>query len=122
MIDIKLYCVVSDEAVKAAGGNRGKMGAQIGHAFTEAIFDALERFPSQVKAYRDTGRVGKVLLHAPEETLHTLSRLYKDKCGVALIKDAGLTVFPRPMITAVGIGPIDVNEREQILKDLKPWI
>lgn len=122
MTDIKLYCIVSDEAVKAAGGNRGKMGAQIGHAFTEAVFDALDNYPEQLKAYRETGIVGKVCLHASEETLHQLSRLYKGKCGTALIKDAGKTVFPRPMITALGIGPINVDEREDILKGLRPWI
>lgn len=122
MPDIKLYCIVSEEAVKASGGNRGKMGAQIGHAFTEAVFSAQDQFPEQVKACRETGLVAKVCLIANEETLHRLSRLYQGKCGVALIKDAGKTVFPRPMITALGIGPIDVNEREEILSSLKPWI
>ena len=122
MSDIKLYCIVCEEAVKASGGNRGKMGAQIGHAFTEAVFDAQDNYPEQVKTYRATGMVAKVCLVASEETLHQLSRLSKGKCGVALIKDAGKTVFPRPMITALGIGPIDVNEREDILKGLKPWI
>lgn len=122
MVELKLYCIVSQEAVKASNGNRGKMGAQIGHAFTEALFDAQERFPSSVADYRSTGQIPKVCLTASEETLHTLSRLYKDKCGVALIKDAGRTVFPRPMITALGIGPIDPATREDILKDLSPWI
>ena len=122
MVDIKLYCIVSEEAVKASNGNRGKMGAQIGHAYTEAIFDAQDRFPASVRAYRATGVIGKVCLWAPEEVLHQLSRIYKDRCGVALIKDAGKTVFPRPMITALGIGPIDVESREQVLKDLRVWI
>ena len=122
MPDIKLYCIVSEEAVKASGGNRGKMGAQIGHAFTEATFDAMDNYPEQLKAYRETNMVAKVCLIASEETLHKLSRLYQGKCGVALIKDAGKTVFPRPMITALGIGPIDVNEREEILENLRPWI
>jgi peptidyl-tRNA hydrolase len=122
MLDIKLYCIVSQEAVKASNGNRGKIGAQIGHAFTEAAFDAMENFPDQLKAYRDSGIVAKACLVAPEETLHQLSRLYKGRCGVALIKDAGKTVFPRPMITALGIGPIDVTEREDILKGLNVWI
>jgi peptidyl-tRNA hydrolase len=122
MSELKLYCIVSKEAVQESKGNRGKMGAQIGHAYTEAVFDALDRFPDVVKAYRDSGIVAKVCLVADEETLHKLSRLYKDKYGVALIKDAGKTVFPRPMITALGIGPIDPKDREDILKGLKPWI
>jgi peptidyl-tRNA hydrolase len=121
-MDIKLYCIVSEEAVKASGGNRGKMGAQIGHAYTEALFDAQDRFPDSVKAYRATGLVAKACLVAPEAALHDLYRLYKQHWGTALIKDAGKTVFPRPMITAVGIGPINVEEREDILKGLRPWI
>lgn len=121
-MDIKLYCIVSEEAVKAAGGNRGKMGAQIGHAYVHSMLDSIARFPLDAKAYLDSGVVGKVCLKAPEETLHALSRAYKDKCGVFLVKDAGLTVFPRPMITALGIGPIRVDEREEVLANLKLWI
>jgi peptidyl-tRNA hydrolase len=119
---VKLYCIVSDEAVKASNGNRGKMGAQIGHAYVHGFLDSLTRFPTMARAYLETGVVAKICLHAGEETLHQLSRSYRDKCGVYLVKDAGLTVFPRPMITALGIGPIDPNDREDILKNLNPWI
>lgn len=120
---MKLYCIVSDEAAQACKGNRGKMVAQAaGHAYLHSYLDAQARFPEMCRAYLDSGVVAKICLHAPEEVLHQLSRIYKDKCGVFLVKDAGLTVFPRPMITALGIGPIDPNEREDILKDLKPWI
>lgn len=122
MPDIKLYAIVSNEAVKASQGNRGKMMAQGGHAYLHSFLDSMGRFPLQAQAYLDTGVVGKVCLKADEEVLHTLSRLYRDKCGVFLVKDAGITVFPRPMITALGIGPIDVTERETILSDLRPWI
>lgn len=122
MDDIKLYAIVSNEAVKASNGNRGKMGAQIGHAYVHSILDAQQRFPALVDAYLDSGVVGKACLKADEEILHQLSRLYKDKTGVFLVKDAGLTVFPRPMITALGIGPIYVKDREDILKNLSVWI
>jgi peptidyl-tRNA hydrolase len=122
MSDIKLYAIVSNEAVAASKGNRGKMGAQIGHAYVHAFVDSLTRFPDQAKAYLDSGVVAKVCLKADEAILHHLSRLYQDKCGVFLVKDAGLTVFPRPMITALGIGPININDRETILKGLNPWI
>ena len=122
MPDIKLYAIVSNEAVKASNGNRGKMGAQLGHAYVHAFVDSMTRFPDHAKTYLETGVVGKVCLKADEEVLHHLSRLYKDKCGVFLVKDAGITVFPRPMITALGIGPIDVTEREDILSKLDPWL
>lgn len=122
MSDIKLYAIVSNEAVAASKGNRGKMGAQLGHAYVHSFLDSMTRFPDQAKAYLATGVVGKVCLRADEGVLHQLSIAYKNKCGVFLVKDAGLTVFPRPMITALGIGPIDVKEREEILTELKPWI
>ena len=122
MPEIKLYGIVSEEAVKASNGNRGKMGAQLGHAYVHSILDAQKRFPALVDAYLASGVVGKACLKAPEETLHQLSRLYKDITGVFLVKDAGLTVFPRPMITALGIGPVYVDLREDILKNLSVWI
>lgn len=118
-----LYCVVSEEAVKAAAGNRGKMMAQAGHAYVDAVLDAQLRFPADVQAYLDSGVVKKVCLRAagPGE-LHTLWRSYKDVCGVKLVKDAGLTVFKEPTITALGIGPIDPAKIKQDLKDLKVFI
>jgi peptidyl-tRNA hydrolase len=122
MTEMKMYAIVSNEAVKASGGNRGKMGAQIGHAYVHSMIDALARFPADAQAYLASGTVGKVCLKADEADLHALSILYKNKCGVYLVKDAGLTVFPRPMITALGIGPIRVDAREPILADLKVWI
>lgn len=122
MPDIKLYAIVSNEAVAASKGNRGKMGAQLGHAYLHCFLDSMARYPTQAQEYLDTGVVGKVCLKADEAQLHQLSQLYKSRCGVYLVKDAGLTVFPRPMITVLGIGPIDVTEREDILSGLRPWI
>jgi len=121
-MDIKLYAIVSNEAVDASNGNRGKMIAQSGHAYLHSFLDSLARFPSDAKAYLDSGIVAKICLRASEETLHQLSRIYKDKCGVFLVKDAGLTVFPRPMITALGIGPIRPADREEILANLKGFV
>lgn len=119
--EIVLYAIVSTEAVKASNGARGKMGAQIGHAFVGALCDAQVRFKPRADAYIESEAVPKLVLAASEETLHQLWRLYKDSHGVALIKDAARTVFPRPMITALGIGPILRSEREDILKTLNPW-
>lgn len=122
MSGIKLYAIVSNEAVAAAGGNRGKMIAQAGHAYVHAMMDSLTRFPDQAKAYLESGVVAKICLKADEQVLHTLSVLYKNRCGVFLVKDAGLTVFPRPMITALGIGPIVPDNQEEVMKALKVFI
>lgn len=122
MSDIKLYAIVSNEAVAASGGNRGKMIAQAGHAYVHSMLDSLSRFPNQARSYLESGVVAKVCLKADEQVLHTLSVLYKNRCGVFLVKDAGLTVFPRPMITALGLGPLNVDDREDIVKSLKVFI
>lgn len=122
MTEMKMYAIVSNEAVAASKGNRGKMGAQIGHAYVHSMMDSLARFPDLARDYLASGTVGKVCLKADEADLHALSILYKNRCGVYLVKDAGLTVFPRPMITALGIGPIRIVDREEILANLKVWI
>lgn len=119
--ELKLYCIVSKEAVDACKGVRGKMASQAGHAFVGALVDALQRFNDKATAYIESAAVPKITLVTSEAQLHELWRLYKDSHGVALIKDAGRTVFPRPMITALGIGPILESEREEILANLRPW-
>lgn len=119
--ELILYCIVSKEAVEESKGARGKMGAQQGHAYVGALCDALARFTDRAQAYINSPATPKVTLVADEATLHQLHQLYKDKIGTALIKDAARTVFTRPIITALGIGPIKRGEREAILSSLKPW-
>lgn len=119
--ELIIYCIVSREAVEESKGARGKMGAQQGHGYVGALCDALDRFPDKAQAYIASQATPKVTLVADEAQLHELCRLYKDKCGVALIKDAARTVFSRPIITALGIGPITRSEREDILTNLRPW-
>jgi peptidyl-tRNA hydrolase len=121
MEELKLYCVVSREAVEACKGVRGKMATQAGHAYCGALLDAMDRFPERAKAYIDSEAVPKITLVADEAQLHELWRSYKDKFGIALIRDAGRTVFKGPTITALGIGPILGSEREELLTQLRPW-
>ena len=118
--ELKLYCVVSREAHKAAKHVPGKMYAQAGHAFIGALLEAMERFPERAQDYIKSDATPKVTLIADEAQLHELWRLYKDKVGTALIKDAGRTVFERPTITTLGIGPILPSEREELLASLRP--
>tara|TARA_B100000745_G_scaffold239653_1_gene162320 strand:- start:616 stop:972 length:357 start_codon:yes stop_codon:yes gene_type:complete len=115
-----MYCVVSKEALDLMKGNRGKLGAQIGHAFLHAYWNAEKVTPDLATQYRESQSAYKIVLMVPtiEEVIH-LSKLYEDDCGVSLITDAGFTVFDEPTTTCVGIGPIDPNEREEILKNAK---
>lgn len=117
----KLYCIVSKEAVEASKGVRGKMASQCGHAYLGAYLDSAARFPQAAQAYLNSGVVAKITLIAEEKQLHELAQFYKNKHGVFLVKDAGITVFPRPMITALGIGPMLPSERDEVLANLKTW-
>lgn len=65
MIDIKLYCVVSDEAVKAAGGNRGKMGVRL---LRSSLIQAYQTLLSD-------GRIG-----LPSGTYMNMRQRYNDYC------------------------------------------
>lgn len=125
--ELKLYCVISREAWAMAKTVPGKMAAQCGHGFVGSMLDAMERFPDRAQEYVKSAHHPKITLIADEAQLHQLHQLYKAKYGVALIKDAGRTVFknpdgtPRPTLTALGIGPIFASEREELLKTLRVW-
>lgn len=119
--ELVLYAIVSAEAVAESKGARGKMAAQTGHAFCGALCDAIGRFHKRAAEYIESGATPKLVLVAEEATLHKLHQLYKDKFGTALVKDAGRTVFTRPIITALGIGPMLRSERDEILAELRPW-
>lgn len=125
---IKEYCIMSMEAVEAMKGIRGKMCAQAGHAYLHSFFDALKRFPADAQAYMDSDHAYKITLVVENEAaLEILRDAYQDKCGVALIKDAGFTVFkdengnPKPTVTCLGIGPIRASIIGPDIKALKTF-
>ena len=116
--DLRLYALINKEALKASGGVRGKMMAQAGHAFLHAYWDAEERFPERARAYRHEGLAKKIVL-AVETTAAIEELAAKDHpWGFTLVKDAALTVFKEPTITAIGIGPIDKDEAPDWLRAL----
>lgn len=129
-----LYCVVSEEALakmvtkRRAKGQResqeifvrGKFGAQCGHAFLHAWWDAMDRNLSGAMAYKNSKSAFKIVLVTPTDAdLQVLHDAYRDKVGVSLVRDAGHTVFAEPTITCLGIGPIREELIGQDLKDLK---
>lgn len=116
---IKMYCVFAMESIKKMGGVRGKLGTQAGHAYLHAYWDAARRFPEMAQAYQDSDRAYKITLVV--DTVADLEKLrdaYSGICGVSLVKDAGLTVFPEPTVTCLGIGPLpDSLKGENLGKD-----
>lgn len=141
---MKMFCIVSREALKAMNGNRGKLAAQAGHAYLHAYWDAEERFPRGEasdpeydpltgglkktitppahREYRYSGKAKKVCLVVETTAeLSTLCEAYRPVCGVSLVTDAGLTCFDGPTTTCLGIGPIrdeDVGDDLKVLKVL----
>jgi peptidyl-tRNA hydrolase len=117
MADLRLYAIINKEALKAAGGARGKMMAQAGHAFLHAYWDAEKRFPERAAAYRE-GLAKKIVLVVENEAELNEIAAKVEGVGFTLVKDAALTVFKEPTVTAVGIGPIDKDEIPEWLAKL----
>jgi peptidyl-tRNA hydrolase len=111
---MRIYCIFSQEAIKLMGGNRGKLAAQAGHAYLHSFWDAQDRFPDAAATYRD-GLTRKICLVVPTtEELVSLYDEYRDQYPSTLVKDSGFTVFEKPTITCVGIGPcerLDINAK-----------
>ncbi len=109
-----MYAVARSDLQMSAG----KLAAQCGHAFV----DALERAPPHRKeAYQRDGPGTKVCLTG---TLDKLLSIYTECMDVGipavLIEDSGHILLPHftgePIITAVGIGPVYRHE----VKFLRP--
>jgi peptidyl-tRNA hydrolase len=122
--DLKMYAIVYQPALKKMGGNRGKLGAQQGHAYLHAFWDAEEHHPARAKAYKHSGAAKKITLVCEDEDLmRALAQDYRAVCGTTVVEDAGLTVFKgEKTFTMVGIGPLAPQERDERLASLPPLI
>ena len=123
----KLYCVFSKESLAAMKGVRGKIAAQAGHAYMHSYWDAEARFPEDAAAYRSTEsghdipqKAYKICLVVDtQEELESLYNYQREKGGCTRVVDAALTVLEEPMLTCIGIGPIDDHQKTEKLKSLK---
>lgn len=147
--ELRLYAITSREAVKAMGGNRGKLAAQAGHAYLHAFWDAEQRFGKDkfptdgglggdyplgsghriyafqrdIQTYRFSQAAAKVCLIV--ETTDELVDLYakfEPLYGCTLVTDAGRTVFKEPTTTFVGVGPITKEAFNDLAPDLKLFL
>lgn len=120
---LKLYAIVYLPALKKMGGNRGKLGAMLGHAYLHAMWDADVRHPDRALAYKTSGMAKKVVLACDdEELMRNLAADYQAVCGTTVVEDAGLTVFNGKTFVAVGIGPLVAHECDERLRGLKPLL
>lgn len=101
----------------------GKLAAQAGHAYTDALFACLDRFPELAERYRARDNAGsKACLKAKNEAaLDRLAEACSD-AGVpfAVVVDFGHVMPPHfdgsPVKTAVGIGPIPRGRARALVK------
>jgi PTH2 family peptidyl-tRNA hydrolase len=104
----------------------GKLSAQAGHAYTESLFDCLDRRPDDAARYRRKENGGsKVTLYCRDETaIRELERFCR-KSGVphALFTDVGHVLPPHfdgsPVVTALGIGPVSRREARPLVKKFR---
>jgi PTH2 family peptidyl-tRNA hydrolase len=104
----------------------GKLAAQAGHAFTDALCHALDTDPDRFWSYRKDGIGGSkvTLLTKNEAQLH---RAYAEAIAAglpaALITDEGHILPPhflgQKIITALGIGPCKRSECRHITKKFR---
>ena len=100
----------------------GKLAAQCGHAYADALDQAEAKTPGIKQRYRGTGHGTKLCMYA--KNLGQLLRAYREaqEAGLpcALIIDRGHVLLPHftgePIITALGIGPIHPDEAAHITK------
>jgi peptidyl-tRNA hydrolase len=116
------------EAVKSMKGNRGRMITQGNHAVVHTIWDAGDRFPLDLKNYRNQKSAFKITLVVPtEQELKNLYDSYHDICGVSLVMEHGNKTNGEVNekvtgITCLGIGPIDIDLVGDDLNILKPFL
>lgn len=101
----------------------GKLAAQAGHAYTDALWACLDQAPDQAHAYRTTVLGGsKVTIQA--KNLGQLERAAREcaEAGIphAVVTDSGHVLLPHftgaPVVTALGIGPVTRSQCRHITK------
>ena len=126
-----MYCIFSAEAIKAMGGNRGKLASMAGHAYLHAWWDsdlsALDPIwlePHISRDYRDSGFAKKVTLvvDTTDRLLDLYNTLKEHPYGNTLVVDRALTVFEQPTTVCIGFGPIPKSEVPPQISELKVLI
>ena len=96
---------------------KGKLSTQVAHAAVDAV---LRSQKSKIEDWQFSGSKKVVLkVQSLEELKKYLAKAKSLKLKVALIKDAGKTVFKKPTITCLAIGPDREEKVDQVISKLK---
>ena len=127
-----MYCIFAKDAVKAMNGNRGKMASMAGHAFLHSFWNGQEKAHenryqqrSPTSLYKLSEKAFKVT--SAVDTTEELLALYDEikdniRYGSSLVQDAGITVFGKPTIVCLGVGPIGEEDIPESIRALKVFI
>lgn len=132
----KMYAIFARETLVKFKGNEGLLAAQAGHAYLHAYWDAedrwvksrrfqaydsLDNYYNTVWIYRE-GKQGATKVCLVVDTvlmLRILYNKYKPICGVALNEETkGHGVLLTHTITSLGIGPLDDENKCEMLANL----
>lgn len=118
---LRLYCVMSMEAIKKMQGSRGKLGTQAGHAYLHAFWNAEDAFPEAAGAYKGSDAAYKITLRVEtDDELVAIYDAHAGVCGRTKVEDAGHTIFNGvKTLTCIGLGPIRRSELLAGAGDLK---
>jgi PTH2 family peptidyl-tRNA hydrolase len=102
----------------------GKLASQAGHAYTDALFDCLEKDPDTAMSYRRNNAIGGSKVTIKCKNLGQLERAARECAEAdiphAVVKDRDHVLLPHftgePVITALGIGPCTRSECRHITK------
>lgn len=97
--------------------DKGKLAVQVGHACVDCVLNSNK---NKVALWSDEGGKKVVLKVSGLAELKKFKKLAV-KAGLVscVIKDAGKTVFKKPTVTCLGIGPDKEGRIDEITKDLK---
>jgi len=97
--------------------DKGKLAVQVAHASVEAV---LKSNKTKVDEWASTGMKKTVLKVSNLNELKSyLAKAKAQKLKIALIKDAGKTVFNKPTITCLAIGPDREERIDSVTSKLK---
>ncbi len=96
---------------------KGKLAAQVAHASVEGL---LKSHKDDITKWRAEG-MKKIVLKVSDKKELFQYKLKAEKAGLesAIIQDAGLTVFEKPTITCLVIGPDKEEKIDKITGKLK---
>lgn len=102
----------------------GKLASQAGHAYTDALFDCLEKDPDTAMSYRRNNAIGGSKVTIKCKNLGQLERAAREcaEAGIphAVVTDRDHVLLPHftgdPVVTALGIGPCTRAECRHITK------